>query len=81
MKAVHTYATRQAAEYMMLRLRSENITSFVQSDDCGGMRPHLSLSQGAKLMVHAMDYEKAECMIMAIGNPFEGVQISNFLNP
>ncbi len=47
------------AEISRAQLQASGIEAFVSKDDVGGMRPHLQLSHGVRLMVSSEDMELA----------------------
>jgi Putative prokaryotic signal transducing protein len=55
---VGTFLNKIEAELAQGALEAAEIESMVQSDDAGGMRPHLWMS-GVKLLVRADDAERA----------------------
>ncbi|MBU2500190.1 DUF2007 domain-containing protein [bacterium] len=57
--AVATYLNELDAAVARNRLDSLGVAAVVQADNCGGMRPHLDLIRGVKLLVHTDDREKA----------------------
>lgn len=57
---VKTFAHRYQAEMAQQLLTAAGITSFISSDDCGGMYPPLAFGmEGFRLMVREEDGEKA----------------------
>jgi hypothetical protein len=48
------------AEMSRAQLEASGIEAFVSKDDAGGMRPHLQLSQGVRLLVSPEDVEVAK---------------------
>ena len=61
---VRTFATTIDAELAKSALDAAGINSFIQADDCGGMRPHLLLVwQGARLLVRAEDAKRAATIL------------------
>jgi len=53
------------AEVSRSRLEASGIEAFVSKDDAGGMRPHLQLSQGVRLLVSEADVEVAREILQA----------------
>ncbi len=47
------------AEMSRAQLEASGIEAFVSKDDAGGMRPHLQLSQGVRLLVSQEDVDVA----------------------
>jgi hypothetical protein len=47
------------AEMSRAQLEASGIEAFVSKDDAGGMRPHLQLSQGVRLLVSQEDVDAA----------------------
>ena len=60
---IKTYSYRHEAEIDQNILQSHGIPSMIQSDDTGGMRPHLSYVSGVKLIINKEDMEKAQDLI------------------
>jgi len=58
--AVRMYSTRQAAEFNQMLLEGSGIMSFIQGDDCGGMRPFMAPVTGVRLIVRSTDRERAD---------------------
>ncbi len=55
---LRTYLNHIEADILKTVLEAAGIESFIRSDDCGGMRPHLWMG-GIELLVHAEDVAKA----------------------
>jgi hypothetical protein len=62
---VRTFPTPIAAELARSALEAANIDSFLQADDCGGLRPHMLLARGVALMVRAEDAKRAATILDA----------------
>lgn len=56
---VRTFASRVEAELAKGALEAAGIDSMISADDVGGMRPHLSLTNGVGLLVRVEDAEQA----------------------
>ena len=54
-----TFLNQFDAELARMALEAAGIRSFVRSDDCGGMRPHMWL-MGVELLLHVDDAQHAE---------------------
>lgn len=54
-----TFLNHFDADVAKMALEAAGIQSFIRSDDCGGMRPHLWLG-GVELLVHIDDAPHAE---------------------
>ena len=54
-----TYNNREDAEIARGFLQSNGIAATVFTDDCGGTRPHLQLTEGVRLMVKQEDMKTA----------------------
>ena len=65
---VRTFNTAIDAELAKSALDAVDIDSFIQTDDAGGMRPHMLFAQGARLVVRAEDVERATTVLDADGN-------------
>lgn len=59
MTRLKTYINELEAEIAVGRLQSLGVTAVVERDNCGGMRPHLDLQRGVRLLVIDADLEKA----------------------
>jgi hypothetical protein len=57
-----TYLNHIEADLAKTVLEAAGIESFIRSDDCGGMRPHLWMA-GVELLVHVDDVAKADEML------------------
>ena len=56
---VATFGDRQEAELARGALEAAGIDAMVRSDDCEGLRPGLTFSNGAQLIVRASDADTA----------------------
>ena len=57
---IKEFVSRHEAGIAKGLLEEKGIICVLQSDDCGGMRPHLSFGMGnVKLYVHEFDRERA----------------------
>jgi len=56
---IKTYGSRHEAELARGFLEANGIEAVVSADDVGGMRPHLLLGGGARLLVKEEDVQKA----------------------
>jgi hypothetical protein len=54
-----TYLNHIEADLAKTVLEAAGIESFIRSDDCGGMRPHLWMA-GIELLIHPEDAAKAD---------------------
>ena len=54
-----TFLNHFDADVAKMALDAAGIESFVRSDDCGGMRPHLWMG-GVELVLHVEDARRAE---------------------
>lgn len=54
-----TFLNHFVADVAKMALDAAGIESFIRSDDCGGMRPHLWLG-GVELLLHVDDVPHAE---------------------
>jgi len=59
MTRLETYINELEAEIAVGRLQALGVTAVVERDNCGGMRPHLDLQRGVRLLVVDADLEKA----------------------
>ena len=67
MTRLETYINELEAEIALGRLQALGITAVVEKDNCGGMRPHLDLQQGVKLLVVNEDLGKARDILSETG--------------
>jgi hypothetical protein len=65
MTRLETYLGELEAEIALGRLLALGVTAVLEKDDCGGMRPHLNLQQGVRLLVADADLEKARGILAA----------------
>ena len=56
---VKTFMSEFEAEIAKGMLEEEGIECYVSSDDTGGMRPHLQLTLGVRLIVMEKDLQRA----------------------
>jgi hypothetical protein len=56
---VGTFWNHIQAELAQGALEAGGIESMISADDAGGLRPHLSMTMGVRLLVRAEDAEKA----------------------
>jgi hypothetical protein len=56
---IRTFTTRVDADLAKSALQAADIECLVSGDDCGGMRPSLSFTQGIKLVVRSVDADRA----------------------
>ena len=66
---VKSFTTEIEAQIVRGRLQSEGIESFIIKDDCGGMYPHLHLTQGVLLKISEADLERALALIEPVDTP------------
>jgi len=59
---VRTFENVVDAELAKSALEAAGVDSFIQSDDAGGMRPHLGMNQ-VRLIVRSDDEEKARRIV------------------
>jgi hypothetical protein len=56
---IRTFDDELQADLAKCALEAAGIDCMISRDDCGGMRPHLSMTQGIKIIVRAEDVELA----------------------
>ncbi len=56
---VGTFWNHIEAELAQSALEAAGVESMISADDAGGLRPHLSLTRGVRLLVRAADTEQA----------------------
>jgi len=59
MTQIDTYLNELEAEIALNRLRASGVRGELITDNCGGMRPHLDLIHGIRLLVADEDQLKA----------------------
>ncbi len=59
MTRIDTFLNELEAEIALGRLESLGVTAVLEKDNCGGLRPHLDLQRGVRLLVLNTDLEKA----------------------
>lgn len=57
---VRAFSDRVEAELAQSALEAAGIESMVRSDDAGGLRPAMTFSNGAELIVRVADAERAD---------------------
>lgn len=63
LKTIATFSTEIDAELLKGMLDSSGIESFIFKDDCGGMRPHMQLTDGVQLKVSDVHFETAKDLL------------------
>ncbi|MBU8871565.1 MAG: hypothetical protein KOO60_11935 [Gemmatimonadales bacterium] len=61
---LRTFVTDFEAQEARSRLEALGLQSLVEADNCGGMRPHLDLTTGVKLLVPQEEEAQARELIM-----------------
>lgn len=69
---VATYINHPEADVARSALEAAGIDVLVQSDDCGGLRPHLWLG-GIQLLVRAEDADRAREVLTSVAGIATGV--------
>jgi hypothetical protein len=59
LRVVATFLNEIDAELAQSALSAAGIESMISADDVGGLRPHLSLGSGVRLLVRATDVDEA----------------------
>lgn len=57
---IKTFQNRIEADLAKSMLESEGIVAMIQSEDQGGMKPHLAFALGVRLQVTEQDFELAK---------------------
>ncbi len=65
MTRMETFINELEGEIALGRLLALGVTAVLEKDNCGGMRPHLDLQQGVRLLVADADLEKARGILAA----------------
>ena len=68
MTRIKTYISQMDGEIALGRLESLGVKAVIQTDNCGGMRPHLDLQAGVRLLVADEDLEKAREILAESGD-------------
>ena len=64
---IRSFSQRHEAELAKGLLSEQGIEAIIQADDCGGMRPHLTLgTAGVQLLIKREDVEKAKEILRTI---------------
>lgn len=56
---VRTFFDRFEADVAQSALEAAGIEAMIRSDDCAGLRPHMSMTNGVELLVREADVERA----------------------
>jgi Putative prokaryotic signal transducing protein len=56
---IRSFSSEAEAELARTELESAGIKSFLSGDDCGGLRPAMTFTNGIKLVVRAEDVARA----------------------
>lgn len=56
---IRTFIDRIEADLAQSALEAAGIDSIVRSDDCAGLRPHMSMTSGVELLVREQDADRA----------------------
>lgn len=56
---IRTFLDHFEADLAHSALEAAGIESMIRSDDCAGLRPHLSMSNGVELVVRGEDADRA----------------------
>ena len=78
---IRSFYHKHEAELVKEILSEQGIESIIQADDCGGMRPHLTLgTAGVQLLIKKEDFEKAKEILETIEKKeMKGVNMDNQL--
>jgi hypothetical protein len=63
--AIRTFLSESEAEVAKGALTAFGIQALLSHDDCGGQRPHLSFTEGIRLLVRPEDVSEAEEVLTA----------------
>jgi hypothetical protein len=74
LKTIAIFSTDIEAELIKGKLESSGIESFIFKDDCGGMRPHMQLTDGVQLKVADADFETAKDILTIESDEEQPVQ-------
>jgi len=67
--AIRTFVTAIDAELAQSALEAAGIESLMRTDDCGGLRPHMQMSEGVELLVREEDAEEAARVLSTASAP------------
>jgi hypothetical protein len=62
---IRTFLSESEANIAKAALEAFGIDCMVNRDDCGGLRPSLTLTEGIRLLVRSDDAEQAEQVLAA----------------
>jgi hypothetical protein len=62
---IRTFASELEAMVAKSVLDAAGIACMISADDCGGLRPQLSMTQGIKLIVKSADVKRVEQFLTA----------------
>ena len=63
---IRTFGNEVDAQIAQGTLASLGVSALLETDNCGGMRPHLDLTIGVRLLVAQADAERAREILPAI---------------
>jgi hypothetical protein len=66
---VGTFLNHIEADLAQGALEAGGIESMISADDAGGLRPHLSMMRGVRLLVRAEDAERAGKILESPSSP------------
>lgn len=70
---IRTFGNEVDAQIAQGTLASLGVSALLETDNCGGMRPHLDLTVGVRLLVAQPDADRALEILAAIPAPAAGV--------
>jgi Putative prokaryotic signal transducing protein len=68
---IRTFASEFEADIAKSALDAFGIDCMISRDDCGGQRPHLTMTGGIQLVVRSADVERAEEVLTSKGEEAE----------
>jgi len=66
---VRTFGDRMEAEMALSALEAAGIESMLRTDDLGGLRPHMALTNGVAVLVRAEDAQQADQILGTPARP------------
>jgi len=68
---LRTFVTETDAQAACAQLQARGLEAMIESDNCGGMRPHFDYSMGVTLLVREQDLEQARELVQAAEEPVD----------
>jgi len=65
MASVQTFTSELEGAMALARLRALGMDAWLETDNCGGMRPHLDLQESVRLLVAGAELDRARDILAA----------------